>query len=221
MRASISEGVVVRRSFSRVAHFSPTLPAQLQDVLWSSPQSLLDRGHTMRRTGQRWTVKLTWNSQPYVLKQHAPNWVQFAWQLATPAIAWSTWRFTHALINAGVRTPPPLACVENRWGPLRRDSYLMYPYIEGRILNSYFGAPEEKHNPLIDGLWRQLEDLWRRLAGLQAHLKDPNLNNFVVTPTGQLWVIDLDKSRFNRTAAATARHLDAGWQKLNRGVVIR
>lgn len=220
MHALSPEAAIERRSLARVAHFSHSLPADLRDRLWKSPESLMSAGQTMRRTGQRWTVKLTWKSQSYVLKRHAPTWVQAVRQLAAPSIAWSTWWFTCQLIDAGVRTPQPLACVENRWGPLRRASYLMYPFVEGRILNTYFGAPEEKHNPIIDGLWRQLDDLWKCLASLQANLEDPNLNNFVVSSSGQLWVIDLDKSRFHRSRSATARSLDRGWKKLTRGVVI-
>jgi hypothetical protein len=68
-------------------------------------------------------------------------------------------------------------------------------------------------------LWKQLDDLWRLLARLQAHMDDPNLNNFIVTSAGQLWAIDLDKSRFHRSRAAAKRHLDEGWKKLTRGVV--
>jgi hypothetical protein len=221
MRAPRQRQVTARRSFTRVAHFHRALSPELQEVLWSSPMSLIERGETMRRTGQRWTVRLEWDSQPYVLKRYAPNWAQAALQLAIPAVAWSTWSFTRKLIRAGVRTPPPLACVENRWGPLRRDSFLMYPYVEGRILNSYFGAPEEKHNPIIARLWRQLDELWGRLGQLNAHLDDANLNNFVVAPTGDLWVIDLDKGRFHHKASAAEHRLKIGWKKLNRGVVIR
>jgi len=221
MCAANSERALVRRSLTRVAHFNNALPADLGERVWSSPESLMTSGQTMRRTSQRWTVKLNWNSQSYVLKRYAPSWAQAVLQLAKPSIAWSTWSFTHKLIDAGVRTPQPLACVENRWGPLRRHSYLMYPYVEGRILNSFFGAPEERHHPFIEGLWRQLEELWQRLERLQAHLRDPNLNNFIVSPTGQLWVIDLDKSRFHRRAATAARYREQGWKKLNFGVVIR
>lgn len=205
-----------RRSLARVAHFGAGLPDDLIERLWTDPESLLQVGDTMRRTGLRRTVRVTWASQQYVLKHYRPTWWHKTRQLVQHSRAWSTWSATHKLADAGIATPRPVACVENRWGPMRRDSFLMYPYIEGRTLRSYFSCEAKKSRPLADSLWRQLGELWQRLEQLHASLADTNTGNFIVCPAGRIWVIDLDKACFHRRANAAARHQQRGWAQLLR-----
>ena len=208
---------VRRRSFARVAHFSASLSEDLVHALWTSPESLIDRGEPLRSGGARQTVRLRWNSQHFVLKHYVePTRRHALKQTIQPSRAWATWAFTHRLADAGVTTPRPVACVENRWGLLRRDSFLMYPYIDGRTLRSYFAAEAKESPSLHERLWRQLNELWQRLLELRVSLGDTNLGNFIICPSGQLWLIDLDKSRFHRAAAAAAPRQQRAWQQLLR-----
>lgn len=205
-----------RRSLTRVAHLSAALPADLIERLWTDPESLLEKGETLQRTGMRWTVSLRWASQRYVLKHYRPTWWHKAKQLILPSRAWSTWSATHKLADAGIATPRPVACVENRWGKLRRDSFLMYPYVEGRTLRSYFSHEAKDSRFIADYLWQQLRDLWQRLEQVGASLADANTFNFIICPQGRLWVIDLDKACFHWLASTAARHQQRGWEKLLR-----
>jgi tRNA A-37 threonylcarbamoyl transferase component Bud32 len=209
--------IATRRSFARVAHYDSSLPGDLVTTLWTSPASLVDCGQELRSNGARRTVRLIWNSQPFVLKHYVePTRRHALKQAIQPSRASNTWKFTHRLADAGIATPRPVACVENRWGLLRRDSFLMYPFVEGRTLRTYF-AGEAKQTPSIgDRLWQQLHELWQRLLDLRVSLGDTNLGNFIVGPAGQLWLIDLDKSRFHRAAATAAPHQQRAWQQLLR-----
>src|SRR5262249_52888902 len=145
------------RTFTRVSHFGTALPPDLASAISTSPGSLLAGGELLRANGARQTVRLIWNSQPYVIKHYVePTRRHALKQLIEPSRAWSTWSFTHRLADAGVDTPRPVACIENRWGLLRRDSYLMYPFVEGRTLRSYFTAEAKQSPPLRDRLWRQV-----------------------------------------------------------------
>jgi hypothetical protein len=63
--------------------------------------------------------------------------------------------------------------------------------------------------------------MWRRLKELRVSLGDTNLSNFIVSPVGQLWVIDLDKARFHRLSYVAARNQQIRWQQLLRGVRIK
>jgi hypothetical protein len=164
----------------------------------------------------RWTVRVSWASQHYVLKQYHPTWWHAARQLVRPSRAWSTWSATHRLADGGIVTPRPVACVENRWGQLRRDSFLMYPFVDGRTLRSYFSNEAQQSRSLADNLWRQLRELWQQLAQLQASLEDTNTGNFIVCSAGRVWVIDLDKARFHRLAQTAGRHQQRGWNQLLR-----
>jgi hypothetical protein len=206
------------RSLSRVAHFAASLPAELKETLWQNPASLLSQGDDLRKKEARHTVRLTHGSQLLVLKHYVePTRRHALKQLVQPSRAWKTWEFTQRLADLGVATPRPVACVENRWGLLRRDSYLMYPYVEGETLRHYFY--EAKKSPALhERLWRQVNDLWQRLAELRVGLNDTHLGNFIVSPAGQLWLIDLDKSRFFKRAAAATRHQERAWQQLLRSI---
>ncbi len=208
---------IVRRSWARIAHCDASLPKDLATVLWHEPAALLGRGEQLRANGARRTVRLTWHSQSFVLKHYVePTRRHALKQIVQPARAWSTWKFAHRLADAGIATPRPVACVENRWGPLRRDSFLMYPYIEGRTLRSHFAA-EVKQSPAVQlRLWRQLNELWQHLVELRVSLGDTNLGNFIVCPAGRLWLIDLDKSRFHRSLRAAAPHQERAWKQLLR-----
>lgn len=206
-----------RRSFRRVAMLNRALPADLAGTLWEAPETLVDRGEQLRANGARRTVRLQWNSQAFVIKHYVePTRRHMLKQMVQTSRARATWTFTHRLAAAGIATPRPVACIENRWGLLRRDSFLMYPYIEGRTLRSYF-AHEAKVSPsLCNQFWQQLRELWQRLLELRVSLGDTNLGNFIVAPAGGLWLIDLDKSRFHRAAAAAAPRQQRAWQQLLR-----
>jgi hypothetical protein len=212
-----AQSPIVRRSLTRVAHCDTSLPEDLAATLWHEPAALLDRGEQLRANGARRTVRLTWHSQSFVLKHYVePTRRHALKQIVQPARAWSTWKFTYRLAAAGVATPRPIACVENRWGPLRRDSFLMYPYLEGRTLRSYFAA-EAKQSPAVQQhLWQQLNALWQRLVELRVSLGDTNLGNFIICPAGHLWLIDLDKSRFHRNPGAATAQQDRAWKQLLR-----
>src|SRR3954469_15973921 len=162
-----------RRSFARVAHYHTSLPNDLVAVLWTKPESLLDRGELLRCRGARRTVRLEWNGQPFVLKRYVePTWRHAAKQLITQSRAAATWKFTHRLADAGIATPRPVARVENRFGLLRRDSYLMYPYVEGCTLRSYFADEAKQSLSMSERIRQQIHDLWRRLQELKVSLGD-------------------------------------------------
>lgn len=217
-RLQVSSSTVRLRSVSRVAHFDSSLDAELQEPLWRDPASLLTRGEDLRKKEARHTVRLTHGSQSLVLKHYAePTRRHALKQLVQPSRAWKTWEFTQRLADLGVATPRPVACVENRWGWLRRDSYLMYPYVEGETLRHHFH--EAKKSPALhERLWRQVDDLWNRLAELRVGLSDTNIGNFIVSPAGQLWLIDLDKSRFFKRDSDATRYQARARQQLLRSI---
>jgi len=219
VRKSSQPEIECKRSTHRVAYFDAGLPADLAERLWHEPQSLVALGEPLRANKARHTVLLSWQSQQFVLKHYNEHtWRHALKQCVSPSRAWSTWSTTHRLVAAGVATPRPVACVENRWGVLRRDSFLMYPYVEGQTLRKCLLAEKRQHPTNAEHLWRQLSDLWRRLGQLRVSLADTNAGNFIIGPNGQLWVIDLDKARFHRVALVAAMQRNRGWQQLLRSV---
>src|SRR4051812_37244583 len=157
------------RSLRRIAQVADSVRHDLAHVLRTSPASLLDGGELLRSNGARRTVRVCWDGQTYVLKHYVePTWRHALKQTIQSARARTTWSFTHRLANAGVSTPRPVACIENCWGVLRLDSYLMYPYIEGCTLRAYFTGKTDAPASARDRVWQQLDALWQRLVELRV-----------------------------------------------------
>ncbi|MEX2308504.1 MAG: lipopolysaccharide kinase InaA family protein [Pirellulales bacterium] len=209
--------VACRSSFFRVARYAAVLSADLRETLWNQPESLLRLGEPLRAKAVRRTVRFSWDEQGYVLKHYVePSRPHALKRTVQAARARLTWNVMHKLADGGIATPRPVACIENRLGPLRRDSFLLYPYLEGRTLRSCFADEQQDSGQVAESLWRQLGELWQRLAQLRASLADTNVGNFIVCPAGRLWVIDLDKARFHRLAHSAARQQQRGWKQLLR-----
>jgi len=217
MRSHIGRsGFLRRETFTRCAIVDPELPRDLLEQLWNDPESLIHRGEMMRKTGVRRTALLTWGERQYVVKQYRPTWWHLLRQLPTRSWAASTFRVTHRLINAGIATPRPVACIENRWGTLRRDSFLVYEYVHGVTLRSFLADERKRAPSLAAGLARQIREFWQRVEDLRIGLADAHTGNFIVSPNGRLWIIDLDKTRFHRWSSAAARDQKLAWEQFVR-----
>jgi tRNA A-37 threonylcarbamoyl transferase component Bud32 len=166
--------------------------------------------------GTRCTVRIDWEQCSYVLKHYVePTRRHALKQNITRSRARTTWNTASRLIQAGIVTPHPVACIENRFGPFRGDSFLMYPYIEGQTLASFLGRDDFQRHHLLEYVRHQLVSLWRRLRQVRIALTDANLKNFIITSGGQLWVIDVDKVRFHRLALAASRDHHRAWRKFS------
>jgi hypothetical protein len=206
-----------RRSLTRVAIYDVSLPDDLVEWLWMQPESLLAAGEKLQAKGARQTVRVVWTTGTYVVKYYGESTLWHACkQLVLRSRARRAWNVFHRMAHAGILTPRPVACIENRLGPLRRDSYMVYPYVEGRTLRSFLAPQARSSRATIENLWQQLGDLWQRLARIHASLADANVGNYIVDPRGRLWVIDLDKARFYRSASSAALHQERSWKQLLR-----
>jgi hypothetical protein len=214
MRSRLTKtGYLRRETIARCAVLDPNLPRDLIELLWLDPEALIHRGKILRRTGVRRTVRLDWGPQRYVLKQYRPTWWHFVRQLPLRSWASATFKVTRRLIKAGIATPKPVAYVENRWGSLRRDSFLLYEYVEGITLETYLFEEGKQTNTLAENISRQIREFWQRVEDLRIGLADAHTGNFIVCPAGQLWIIDLDKTRFHRRQQIAARNQKLAWEK--------
>lgn len=209
--------IVVRRSISRVAYYDNALPADLVELLWNEPETLSDAGEPLQCKDVRRTVRVEWQSQYYVVKHYVePTWRHALKHAFERSRGWRTFSAMRRLADAGIPTPRPLACIENPWGQLRRDSFMIYPYVEGQPLRPFLdGTVGENYG---ERFWRQLRLLWRKLARLRVSLSDTNVRNFIVCPAGRVWVLDLDKTRFHWFSRTTARYHRQSWNRLVRSV---
>jgi Lipopolysaccharide kinase (Kdo/WaaP) family len=202
-----------RETLTRCAIVDPNLPRDLIELLWLDPEAVIRRGEILRRTGVRRTVHLNWGPQRYVVKHYRPTWWHFVRQLPLRSWASATFEVAQRLIDAGIATPRPVAYVENRWGSLRRDSFLLYEYVEGVTLQTYLFEEGKQTNTLAENISRQIRDFWQRIEDLRIGLADAHTGNFIVCPAGQLWIIDLDKTRFHRWQQNAVRNQQLAWEK--------
>jgi hypothetical protein len=209
---------IVRRSPTRIMHFDGSLPEALGEALWECPEEVIAAGTVMRQTRFRSAVLVAWDSQPYVMKRYFQRSLRFSVkQTVVGSQALRSFNVGCALADGGVRTPRPVACVDNRWRGLQRDSFLLYPHVEGHTLRSAINLGY-MNDADIAKAWDELQKLWQQLHLLRVGLKDANTGNFVVAPDGELWLIDLDDSCIHRSSVLAGARLHHRWFQVYRSV---
>lgn len=208
---------LVRTSSTRIMHHNASLPEDLVEALWEQPERILDSGTVMRKTHLKSAVKIEYGSRSYVMKHYFERSLAFALKKTLRGTqARNAFELGCTLADAGIKTPRPMAYVDNIREGLRRDCFLLYPFVEGLSLRS---AINEGHMDDADVARAidQVEELWNRLIELRVALYDANAGNFVVSPKGELWLIDLDDSRI-RSALFARAHLLNKWFQVHRSM---
>ena len=189
-----------RRTWTCLLHYDGELPAPLVEGLWNDPDGVVRDGELLISNARiRTTVRVLFDGREYVLKRYHPrSW----WHASKDALRRSRvrmcWDDTCRLVEAGVPTPPAVAYREDRFGPVRRRSFLLYEYVAGATLGQRLrDGPAAAAG--VDDLARQFGELWQSLGRLRVSHCDMNLANFVVDPAGRLWIIDLDKMGHHRS----------------------
>ena len=188
------------RSLRRHLHCLGDLPEEFVASLWAAPDAVVDGGIPLiPENAARTTVEVRYGGRRFVVKRHRPRSCRHAAKDALlPSKAKTCWLATLRLREANVRTPQPVAYVEQRLGPLCGRSYYAYEYVEGETLRDYFGS-KALSAAAIDGIARQMVRLWRTFGRLRVSHPDMHFGNFIVDGRKRLWVIDLDKIRWHRS----------------------
>lgn len=109
-----------------------------------------------------------------------------------------SWSNAHLLRSYGIATAPPLALIERRWGPLRRQSYFLSEYVAGPDIGEVLAdaniPPERKL-----AIARQVADLLRKLRLLGIEHGDMKASNLKLVD-GKPLLLDLDAMRQHRFA---------------------
>ena len=166
---------------------------QLVELLWDDPDQLIEIGRPLtQKQCVRTTVAIQTLSDQYVVKRHLErSWRHIVKQWFCISRAEKCWRDTLFLVDNGYPTPKPIGFQEQRLGSLRGKSYFVYEYVEGETLRSI--AAPMKNQRLLRQYVRQLCEIWRLHWQLEVNLHDGHPDNFLVAPSGKIWVIDLDK----------------------------
>lgn len=192
-----------RRSWRRELRYSATLESSFVERLWREPAHLATLGESLllhsprgrQRNGHRITARLKFGGEELVIKRYGErNTVHYLPRVIRGSRARVCWERTRQMIAAGVATPPVVACLEHRVGPLKGASYLVYRYVPGRTLRQVL-MRESPSPEVVDDLARQFAVIWRQLHDLRLTHDDLHLANLVVDSSDRLWLIDLDDTR--------------------------
>ncbi len=187
------ERFIDKKTFLKAMVYEPNAHLELIETLWREPDQLIDGGDRLvQKRCVRTTVKWVTGEENYVIKRHLERSRRHQFkQFFSRSRAQRCWDDTWFLIDNGYPTPRPVAYVEDRFGPLRGNSWYVYQYVEGRTLKDL--ATGLKNQRLLRRYIAQLADIWQVHARLGVSLSDGHPANFIVDATGKMWVIDLDK----------------------------
>ena len=111
-----------------------------------------------------------------------------AWRPSRAARSWSN---AHRLGMLGIETARPVALVECRWGPLRREAYFFSEWVQGRDAIALFDdaqVPMETRRQAAEAMALMLHKLWQ-LGLVHGDLK---ASNVLVRDDGRPVMLDLD-----------------------------
>ena len=205
-RAAALPPTVTRRSLQRVMTYVSDVPAALIERLWSDADGVLEAA-AMLKDGDRCTVtRIEQPSGPCTLKRYnLKSTLHTAIHLPLRSRARWSWLNGRRLVKAGLLTPMPLACIEERHtGLLHLRSYLLTQFVPGRSLLELVQSGEAKGERLADYA-RQFTRIWQTLGQLRAGHGDMKASNFIVDQQGKLWLIDLDGLRIHHSAVLLRR----------------
>ncbi len=168
-----------------------------------------ERGFVIKAGNTATVARLYVDGEAFVVKRYnIKSWRHALDRMWRPTRAQRAWQNAHWLRMLGIATFQPIALIEHRFGPLRRDAYLVMRDVGGVDLRERFA---NNHIQALVGLF---SDLSR--AGL-VH-GDTKATNFI-DADGAIHLIDLDAMHAPRTTwglrRAVARDLErfvANWK---------
>jgi tRNA A-37 threonylcarbamoyl transferase component Bud32 len=114
-----------------------------------------------------------------------------------------SWQNAHRLLFLGIRTPRPIAVIEERWGIFRRRAYFIMAYLPGETLDKIIHAKIDDAQA-IENCFDHLATLIKQLAAAQISHGDFKATNFLVS-SRQLHLLDLDGMTAHRITGAFKR----------------
>ncbi len=142
---------------------------------------------------KRRLVTATLNNRQIVVKRYHSKSVFYALKrLFTVSRAKKTWRNAHRIMNAGIPSPLPIACIEKRFGLLRRRSYFVMALLDGDTLINYLN--QNPGHSLTD-IKAQLDSMLEKLYRARLRHPDIHLDNLLMVGD-TVTLIDLDEVRY-------------------------
>lgn len=117
--------------------------------------------------------------------------------------AHNCWHMAHKLQTLGIATPSPVAIIEERFGPLRRRSWLLYYWLDGDICRDFL--QQQGLTPTTRPICQAIIKLLHTLQTQRISHGDLKATNLLLTPSGPA-LLDLDASHYHRPYSLSWHH---------------
>lgn len=196
--------VSVKQSPFRRLVFDNQLAAQVVERLWNDPDEFLEAGQTVTRDDYAAVARVPVHA-PQADGHFADSAIGLLKRFNLRSVLHTltrvllftrgsrSWTYGRELLNAGLGTARPLAMVEDRLGPFRLRSFVLNEQVVGTPLPEFL-ATTELNTLELDRLAGQFARIWHTLGEIRIVHGAMHAANFLVTPTGQLQLINLDST---------------------------
>lgn len=179
--------------------YSPSMQHLLSD-----PDAYIKTGTILKDGNTATVAKVTIASQTLVVKRYnIKNRRHALRRCLRPSRAMISWQNAHRLLFLGIRTPRPIAVIEERWGIFRHRAYFIMAYLPGETIDKIVHAKIDD-SQAIGNCLDHLATLVNQLAAAQISHGDFKATNFLVS-SRQLYLLDLDGMTAHRSTGAFKR----------------
>lgn len=179
----------------------PRLDESLRGRLWRDPDGLIasaaagEHGAMLKEGDRSTVVRLDIGGRSYTFKRYnlmGP--IHTVVHLLMRSRARWNWINSRRALDAALSTPKPLACLENRLGPLRGRSYYLCEYVEGEVLLDLV-RDGRIQGQRLRAVAANFATIWDTLGRMRLSHGDMKATNFIVDGKDEVWMLDLDGMR--------------------------
>jgi len=176
------------------------MQADRLNALVKDPDQYFVAQPLLKDGGSSTVVRAETGDGPVVIKRYnikgLGHWLKRFWR---PSRAWHSWLAAHRLQFLGIATPAPLAMIESRFGPFRRQAWLITEYCPGDNLLKHLG---EQGDSLPDAeTCDALLKVFKQLVSARVSHGDCKATNLLWLH-GEVVLIDLDAMQQHRNGNA-------------------
>ncbi len=190
--------------------FGPARRSLLDD-----PEAFIDAGTILKAGNTATVARIAIDGQELVVKRYnIKNRAHALSRSLRPSRAMISWTNAHRLRFLGIRTPRPLAVIEERWGVVRKRAYFIMGHTPGKTIDEALRAVADD-SAAVAHLLDQLGQLLQQLAAARISHGDFKATNFLLS-SNRIYLLDLDGMRSHKTSSAFERAFRQDLARLKR-----
>ena len=199
MTPNMSQKYISRNTFRSLVTYSQNYACQeLDDLLLDPDKSFNTSGSIMLKDGDTSTVWVSpvGNLKLVIKRYNIKGFWHGLKRVLRRSNAEASWNNAKILLSCGIATPTPVALVEKRIGPFRRQTYFISKFVESIYCFQFFLEPH-RHTCLLSPMAQKILDLFAQLKKNKIAHGDMKGTNILITADKPI-LIDLDYMKKHR-----------------------